>query len=72
MIGRKWVLLSSSLFFVLAYILMLIASEVWIIYLARLIQVNFYASLCYANVYSKLYIGFRSWIRYDSPTNVCG
>ncbi|XP_068153676.1 facilitated trehalose transporter Tret1 [Drosophila tropicalis] len=37
-IGRKWVLLSSSLFFVLAFILNMIASEVWILYLSRLIQ----------------------------------
>ncbi|XP_018796569.1 PREDICTED: facilitated trehalose transporter Tret1 isoform X1 [Bactrocera latifrons] len=37
-IGRKWVLLSSSVFFVFAYILMMVASEVWILYLGRLIQ----------------------------------
>lgn len=37
-IGRKWVLLSSSVFFVFAYILMMIASEIWILYLGRLIQ----------------------------------
>ncbi|XP_067616732.1 facilitated trehalose transporter Tret1-like isoform X2 [Eurosta solidaginis] len=37
-IGRKWVLLISSAFFVVAYALMLIASEVWMLLLARLIQ----------------------------------
>ncbi|KAH8341192.1 hypothetical protein KR074_010389 [Drosophila pseudoananassae] len=37
-IGRKWVLLSSSLFFVLAFGLNMVASEVWILYLSRLIQ----------------------------------
>ncbi|XP_037948159.1 facilitated trehalose transporter Tret1 [Teleopsis dalmanni] len=37
-IGRKWVLLSSSLFFVIAYILMMVASEVWVLLLGRLIQ----------------------------------
>lgn len=37
-IGRKWVLLSSSVFFVVAYILMMVAGQVWVIYLARLIQ----------------------------------
>ncbi|KAH8294998.1 hypothetical protein KR018_005208 [Drosophila ironensis] len=37
-IGRKWVLLSSSLFFVLAFGLNMVASEVWILYLSRLVQ----------------------------------
>ncbi|XP_037943861.1 facilitated trehalose transporter Tret1-like [Teleopsis dalmanni] len=37
-IGRKWVLMSSSFFFVLAYTLMLLATQVWILQLARLIQ----------------------------------
>ncbi|ALC47794.1 CG1213, partial [Drosophila busckii] len=37
-IGRKWVLLSSSVFFVLAFLLNMVASEVWILYLSRLIQ----------------------------------
>ncbi|BFF92931.1 facilitated trehalose transporter Tret1 [Drosophila madeirensis] len=37
-IGRKWVLLSSSLFFVLAFGINMGASEVWILYLSRLIQ----------------------------------
>jgi len=37
-IGRKWVLLSSSLFFVLAFGLNMVASQVWILYMSRLIQ----------------------------------
>ncbi|XP_023309511.1 facilitated trehalose transporter Tret1-like [Lucilia cuprina] len=37
-IGRKWVLLSSSIFFVVAYVLMMVAGEVWVLLLARLIQ----------------------------------
>ncbi|XP_075148730.1 facilitated trehalose transporter Tret1 [Haematobia irritans] len=37
-IGRKWVLLSSSVFFVLAYVLMMIGGSVWILLVARLIQ----------------------------------
>ncbi|XP_030239813.1 facilitated trehalose transporter Tret1 [Drosophila navojoa] len=37
-IGRKWVLLSSSVFFVLAFVLNMIASQVWILYLSRVIQ----------------------------------
>ena len=37
-IGRKLVLLSSTIFFVFASILMMIAGEVWMIMLARLIQ----------------------------------
>ncbi|XP_055850759.1 facilitated trehalose transporter Tret1-like [Episyrphus balteatus] len=38
MIGRKWTMLSSSLFFLIAYILLLLAHDVWLIYIARLIQ----------------------------------
>lgn len=37
-IGRKWVLLSSSVFYILAYILMMIGGEVWVLLLGRLIQ----------------------------------
>lgn len=37
-IGRKWVLLSSSVFFVLAYVLMMIGGSVWLLLIARLIQ----------------------------------
>lgn len=37
-IGRKWVLLSSSVFFVVAYVLMMIGGAVWVLLLARLIQ----------------------------------
>lgn len=37
-IGRKVTMLSASLFFLVAYILLLIASKIWLIYLARLIQ----------------------------------
>lgn len=37
-IGRKWTLLGSTVFFVIAYILLMVASEVWVIYLARLVQ----------------------------------
>ncbi|XP_055904308.1 facilitated trehalose transporter Tret1-like [Eupeodes corollae] len=37
-IGRKWTMLSSSIFFVIAYTLLLFGSNIWLIYLARLIQ----------------------------------
>lgn len=37
-IGRKWVLLSSSIFFVVAYVLMMIGGEVWVLLVARLVQ----------------------------------
>ncbi|XP_054731488.1 facilitated trehalose transporter Tret1-like isoform X1 [Anastrepha obliqua] len=37
-IGRKWVLLSSSIFFVVAYVFMMLASEVWMLLVGRLIQ----------------------------------
>ncbi|XP_058977935.1 facilitated trehalose transporter Tret1 isoform X2 [Musca domestica] len=37
-IGRKWVLLSSSVFFVIAYVLMMIGGSVVVLLVARLIQ----------------------------------
>ncbi|XP_055377859.1 facilitated trehalose transporter Tret1-like [Condylostylus longicornis] len=37
-IGRKWTLLSSAIFFIIAYVLLLIAGEVWVMYVARIIQ----------------------------------
>lgn len=39
-IGRKWTLLSSSLFFALGSILLVTTGTVWQIYAARIIQVN--------------------------------
>ncbi|XP_055907658.1 facilitated trehalose transporter Tret1-like [Eupeodes corollae] len=38
MVGRKWTMISSSVFFVLAYVLMMIGGNVGMIYAARLIQ----------------------------------
>lgn len=38
MIGRKWTMISSSAFFILAYVLMMIGGSVGIIFAARLIQ----------------------------------
>lgn len=37
-IGRKWTLLSSSVFFVLAFLLNMVAGEVWILFASRIIQ----------------------------------
>ncbi|XP_017464771.1 PREDICTED: facilitated trehalose transporter Tret1 isoform X1 [Rhagoletis zephyria] len=37
-IGRKWVLLSSSIFFIVASVCMMVASQVWVLLLGRLIQ----------------------------------
>ncbi|XP_037913130.1 facilitated trehalose transporter Tret1 [Hermetia illucens] len=37
-IGRKWTLLSSTVFFVVAYIMLLFASEVSVMFVARLLQ----------------------------------
>lgn len=37
-IGRKWTLLSSSVFFVLAFMLNMVAGEVWMLYASRIIQ----------------------------------
>jgi MFS family permease len=38
MIGRKWTLLSSSVFFILSYILLILTCNVPQIYIARLLQ----------------------------------
>lgn len=37
-IGRKWVLLSSSIFFIVSFIVLMFAFKVWIIVLARALQ----------------------------------
>lgn len=37
-VGRKWVLLTSNVFFLLAFALNMVASEVWILYLSRVVQ----------------------------------
>lgn len=37
-VGRKWTLLGSSLFFIVSWILLLFAGNVWIMYVARLSQ----------------------------------
>lgn len=37
-IGRKWVLLSNSIFTILGYVLVMIGGEVWVLLLGRLIQ----------------------------------
>ncbi|XP_054731487.1 facilitated trehalose transporter Tret1-like [Anastrepha obliqua] len=36
-IGRKWVLLSSSIFFILGYVILMLASEVWMLLVGRLV-----------------------------------
>ncbi|XP_053946919.1 facilitated trehalose transporter Tret1-like [Anastrepha ludens] len=36
-IGRKWALLSSSIFFIIGYILLMLASEVWMLLVGRLV-----------------------------------
>ena len=38
LIGRKWVLLAAAPIFIISFILMMIASEVWIIIFARALQ----------------------------------
>lgn len=45
-VGRKWALLSSTLFYVVSYILLATSSTVGQMYAARLIQVSF-ASIRY-------------------------
>lgn len=37
-IGRKWVLLSSSVFLILAFVLMMVAQRVWVLLLGRFLQ----------------------------------
>lgn len=37
-IGRKWTLLSSALFLIVSYIVLMFAYEVWIILIARVLQ----------------------------------
>lgn len=44
-IGRKWTLLSSTVFFVVAYIMLLFASEVSVMFVARLLQVLFFVEI---------------------------
>ncbi|XP_054729327.1 facilitated trehalose transporter Tret1-like [Anastrepha obliqua] len=36
--GRKWVLLSSSIFFILGYVILMLASEVWMLLVGRLVK----------------------------------
>ncbi|XP_055850401.1 facilitated trehalose transporter Tret1-like [Episyrphus balteatus] len=54
LIGRKWTLLVGSMFFTASFILMMVATEVWFIYLGRLMQ-GFGAGLCVATL--PLYVG---------------
>jgi len=37
-IGRKWTILLSGIFFILAFVLMMIGGQVWVLYLGRLAQ----------------------------------
>ncbi|XP_053946925.1 facilitated trehalose transporter Tret1-like isoform X2 [Anastrepha ludens] len=37
-IGRKWALLSSSIFFILGYVILMLASEVWMLLVGRLVK----------------------------------